>query len=87
MFLPSHFNTSGGCSLEDSHLSSSYSLLGIFPLDFLDFLPFFFYRLLSSKANVLFDVTPMLQRRRETGGTDNSAGLGTNGHTTADLIH
>lgn len=49
----------------------------------------FFYRLLSSKANVLFDVTPMplLQRRRETGGTNNSAGLGTNDHTTADLIH
>jgi hypothetical protein len=57
--------------------------LGLFGL----FAVFFFYRLLSSKANVLFDVTPMLQRRRETGGTDNSAGLGTNGHTTADLIH
>lgn len=27
------------------------------------FAAFFFYRLLSSKANVLFDVTPMLERR------------------------
>lgn len=52
MFLPSHFNTSGGCSLEDSHLSSSYSLLGIFPLDFL---PLFF--IVFCPAKLMFYLT------------------------------